>query len=175
VAEKVLAGSAFRPSSNDFDWLGPGIYFWEANPGRGLEFAKERKVLKRGVKIKSPTVVGAVIELGLCLDMTTSLGVQQVRDAHKKLVEVAAASGYELPQNTPDQLRRPLDGAVIRLLHGIRRDEGEVPVDTVRGVFLEGDPIFDGSGFYAKTHIQICVCNPECIKAVFRVPPAHLS
>jgi hypothetical protein len=68
-----------------------------------------------------------------------------------------------------------LDGAVIRLLHGIRRDEGEVPVDTVRGVFLEGDPIFDGSGFYAKTHIQICVCNPECIKAVFRVPPAHLS
>jgi hypothetical protein len=88
---------------------------------------------------------------------------------------MAAAAGYDLPQNGPDLLRRNLDCAVIEVLHDIRKDSGETPIDTVRGVFLEGSPIFEGSGFYAKTHIQICVCNPACIKGVFRVPKDQLS
>lgn len=40
VAEKVLAGEDFKPSDNDYDWLGSGIYFWEANPQRGLTLPK---------------------------------------------------------------------------------------------------------------------------------------
>ena len=35
TGESLLAGSPFKPSENDYDWLGPGIYFWEANPLRG--------------------------------------------------------------------------------------------------------------------------------------------
>jgi len=88
VAESLLAGKDFKPSGNDYDWLGPGIYFWEANPRRGLEFATEVKHLKRNRKIVKPTVVGAVIDLGLCLDLTTSSGVQQVRNAHQNLVRI---------------------------------------------------------------------------------------
>src|SRR5271155_2352654 len=41
VGERLLEGAAFKPSDNDYDWLGPGIYFWEANPRRALEFATE--------------------------------------------------------------------------------------------------------------------------------------
>lgn len=175
TAEKVLSGVDFKPSQNDFDWLGPGIYFWEANPVRGLEFAKELSHLKRRPKIQTPAVVGAIVELGLCLDLTTSAGVQHVRSAYRRLVEIAKAAGYVLPKNSPDQLRRNLDCAVIRMLHDIREVAGDAPIDTVRGVFLEGAPIFDGSGFYAKTHIQICVRNPKCIKGVFRVPEHQLS
>ena len=175
VAERLLSGVDFRPSQNDYDWLGPGIYFWEANPVRGLEFAEELKRLKRGAGIQTPAVVGAVIELGLCLDLTTSAGVQQVRSAHQRLVQIAGAAGYPLPKNSPDRLRRNLDCAVIQVLHDIRDQAGEVPIDTVRGVFLEGPPVFEGSGLHAKTHIQVCVCNPECIKGVFRVPKHQLS
>jgi hypothetical protein len=29
VGERLLDGDAFKPSNNDYDWLGPGIYFWE--------------------------------------------------------------------------------------------------------------------------------------------------
>ncbi len=170
-----MSGVDFKPSQNDFDWLGSGIYFWDANPIRGLEFANELKHLDRGPKIQKPAVVGAVIELGLCLDLTTSAGVQHVRSAHRRLVEIAKAAGYPLPSNSSDQMRRNLDCAVIGLLHDIREDAGEAPIDTIRGVFLEGAPIFDGSGFSSKTHIQICVRNPECIKGVFRVPKHQLS
>jgi hypothetical protein len=169
-----LGGGAFRPSHNDYDWLGDGIYFWEANPIRGLEYATELRDLRRGPKITKPFVVGAVIDMGLCLDLTTSAGINHVRDAHKRLVEVSDAADAPLPKNSRDQMRRNLDCAVIRMVHKIRDEGGEPPIDTIRGVFLEGDPVFEGSGLRAKTHIQICVCNPKNIKAVFRVPADQL-
>ena len=31
------------------------------------------------------------------------------------------------------------------------------------------------SGFYEKTHIQIAVRNPDCIKGIFRVPQTQLQ
>ena len=63
VGEQLLAGEAFQPSDNDYDWLGPGIYVWEANPRRGLEFATEA-MRRRGSGISQPFVIGAVIDLG---------------------------------------------------------------------------------------------------------------
>lgn len=169
-----MSGDNFRASQNDYDWLGPGIYFWEANPQRGLGFAHELKS-RRQSKIKTPVVIGAVIELGLCLDLTTSAAIQQVRDAHQELRGVFETAGNVLPKNSADLLRRNLDCAVIRVLHDIRTNAKEPALDTVRGVFVEGDPIFPNSGLREKTHIQIAVCNPECIKGVFRVQDRFLA
>ncbi|GAB6038857.1 hypothetical protein JCM15519_34160 [Fundidesulfovibrio butyratiphilus] len=42
------------------------------------------------------------------------------------------------------------------------------PFDTVRGLFTEGGPLFPGSGFQAKTHIQTAVRTLPSIKGVFR-------
>lgn len=53
VAEQVLRGRNFRHSNNDYDWLG-GVYFWEANPRRGLEWARELKRRGRGRIDKPP-------------------------------------------------------------------------------------------------------------------------
>lgn len=39
------------------------------------------------------------------------------------------------------------------------------PIDTLRGIFLEADPLYPGAGFYAKTHVQIVVRSPTCIKS----------
>lgn len=69
-------------------------------------------------------------------------------------------------------MRRNLDCAVIRLVHEVTKDNS---FDTVKGVFLEGKPIFEGSGFHDKTHVQICVRNPDSIIGVFKVPNRHLS
>jgi len=173
VGEQILTGEPFKQSNNDYDWLGPGIYFWEANPLRGLDFARETRKRQRS-NIEQPFVIGAVISLGLCLDLTTAAGVEQVRAAHRDLAGLAAANRVELPQNSPDGLLRQLDCAVIQMVHTIRRDRNDEPIDTVKGVFLEGQPIYEGSGFYERTHVQIAVRNHECIKGVFRVPPVQL-
>ena len=39
--------------------------------------------------------------------------------------------------------------------------------DSVRGVFIEGREAYPGAGFKEKTHIQLCIVNPNCIKGFF--------
>jgi hypothetical protein len=170
VAEKLLAGGDFAVSTNDYDWLGDGVYFWEANPRRGLDYAQELAGLKRGPKINQPTVIGAVLDLGLCLDLTTSAGLNQVRVAYSRLRDIHVVAEINLPENSPDNLRRNLDCAVIGLLHTMRENENLPRIDSVKGIFVEGSPIYPGAGFHDKTHSQICVRNADCIKGVFRVP-----
>jgi hypothetical protein len=174
VGERILLGKPFRPSNNDYDWLGPGVYFWEANPQRGLDFAQETAARKRS-NIGEPFVIGAVIELALCLDLTTSAGIEWVKIAYDSLAASAAVGKVELPRNSADRLRRNLDCAVIRRLHSILEAQALPAVDTVRGVFTEGRPVYPDAGFDAKTHIQIAVRNLDSIKGVFRVSPEYLK
>jgi hypothetical protein len=43
VGAEVLSGKkTLQPSENDYDWLGPGIYFWIDSPERGLDWAREQ-------------------------------------------------------------------------------------------------------------------------------------
>jgi hypothetical protein len=176
VAKRLIDGEPFKTSENDYDWLGPGIYFWEANPQRALSCAQE--VHKREpVKIRIPAVVGAVVELGLCLDLASEAGIKQARAAYRALAELYKTAKTTLPKNRggPDDLLRKLDCAVISQLHAIRGREGQPPVETVRGIFIEGKKIYPSAGFRAKTHCQVCVCNPLQIKGVFRVSESELE
>jgi hypothetical protein len=70
---------------------------------------------------------------------------------------------------------RKLDCAVISQLHEIREANDHPPVDTVRGIFIEGDEIYASAGFKTKTHCQVCVCNTLQIKGVFRVSQSELG
>ncbi|HEY0395166.1 MAG TPA: hypothetical protein VGD01_11790 [Candidatus Elarobacter sp.] len=166
----MLAGEDFHASDNDFDWLGPGIYFWENNWGRALEFANEQ-MQRKGSKIKEPFVVGAVIDLGSCLDLTTKTSIDLVCVAHDLLTKEFAKSGARMPANDRPRRKHYLDCAVIKRVHSVAAGSDDIgPIQSVKGVFVgEGGPAYPGSEFYAKTHIQIAVCDPTCIKAVFRI------
>jgi hypothetical protein len=179
TGERLLRNEPFRPSENEYDWLGAGIYFWESNPDRALDWARQRaarKLAKEGVTVE-PFVVGAVIDLGFCLDLITSNGTQVLEEAHTTLASIIAASGAQMPENAggEDLLQRKLDCAVINFLHVARRDAGEGPFDAVRGIFTEGERIYRNSGFRRKTHIQICVRNSTNIHGVFRVHKRYFS
>ena len=174
LADQLVAGLRFAPSSNDYDWLGDGSYFWEANPQRGLAFAEELQT-RGDDKIEEPAVVGAVIDLGLCLDLTSHAGIKQIEAGYARLVRVSESAGTELPRNSRDLSRRNLDRAVVQSLHSVREEAGDPPFDTVRGIFVEGEPVYPNGGIYEKTHIQIAVCNPDCIRGVFMVYPEHLD
>lgn len=167
TADRVLSGKPFLKSQNDYDWLGDGVYFWEANPHRGLEFVREK--MKREKRRRAVTIVGSVIDLGLCLDLTTTAGIEQIRSSYLSLREVFEALGLQMPENARRMNR--LDCAVINNLHQLRQGQGAEAIQTVRGVFIEGDPAYEGAGFFAKTHIQLAVRDLRCIKGVFRVPP----
>lgn len=158
-------------SHNPGDWLGHGVYFWEANPQRGLDWAR-RRAKRDGWSPDEAAVVGAVVELGNCLDLLSEAGIEAVRLAYKSLQLSTRRSGSGMLRNSggPDRLMRRLDCAVIERLHKIEKEAGR-SFETVRGVFREGKAIYNSSGFFAKTHIQICVRSPACIKGVFRVAP----
>ncbi len=167
LGDKLISGSVlFQKSENDYDWLGPGVYFWEANPHRALQFAREKKARNHGVK--NPMVVGAVIDLGLCLDLTTADSIEYLVEAYKSLKLTLRIRGQEPPENGPKPWERYLDCAVLRRLHEIVKVNGQPSIDTVRGIFQEGSPIYPGSAFLEKTHVQIAVVNPACVKAVLR-------
>lgn len=174
VAEDLLNNRPIVPSNNDYDWLGSGIYFWEANPLRGLEFAREAS-RRKSKTIRIPTVVGAVIDLGYCLDLTTSRGLQATKTAYSELQLVYKAAGLPLPVNDLNKGLHRLDCAVLNYLHRLQSQEGKPAFDTVKGVFIERPLLYQGSAFGVKNHIQIAVRNPDCIKGVFRVPASHLD
>lgn len=175
----LLRGDPFKPSENDYDWLGNGIYFWEANPLRGLEFARELQMRRMGKpnQITEPYVIGAVIELGNCLDLISSIGIRAIERAHKSYMKFCGVGNVSPPQNVGgnDLLLRHLDCQVIEHLHEISEGGGIVSYDTVKALFREGGPVYENSGFYEKTHVQICVRNASMIRGVFQVPPGDLA
>jgi hypothetical protein len=176
VGERLLRNEPFEPSGNLYDWLGTGIYFWEANPDRARDWAAE-VAMRRKDKAFRPFVVGAVIDLGFCLDLMSTNGIQAVEQAHGGLVAAAKSSKLELPVNKEgeDLLFRNLDRAVMEYLHAVRAQQGESPIETVRALFPEAEQLYPNAGFRRKTHVQIRVRNARQIKGVFRVPNEHFT
>jgi hypothetical protein len=160
----VRSGRDWRPSTNDWDWLGHGIYFWEHSPERALRWARETFARRQG----TAAVIGAVIQLGRCLDLLDEASVRLVTDSYRQLEQSYRDENLVLPQNRGrDWKRRDLDCLVIN--DCIRRlQSGGARYDTVRGAFLEGEPAYPGAGFSKEGHIQIAVRNPACILGVFR-------
>lgn len=101
------------------------------------------------------------------------------------MVKTYTEMGIPMPSNKDlpgdknnDKILRVLDCAVIEFMHNeiynqvIAAEQSntysELRVfDSVRSVFIEGGPAFDGAGILEKTHIQICIRNPNCIKGFF--------
>ena len=159
-------------SKGRFEWLGHGIYFWENDPQRGLEWAEGIHSTK---KSQDTAVVGAIIDLGLCLDLTTRMGLQEVAEAFATLRDAYGTAGKPLPSNIggKDKFRRELDCQVIQALHLYRQERGQRPYDSVRAPFPEDEPLYEDAGFRRRNHIQIAVINTECIKGYFR--PLQIS
>ncbi len=170
VAAKIVEmKERFRSSENTYDWLGHGIYFWLENPKRACEWATNQAHRQEWRKDgDAPAAIGAVVDLGRCLDLTTTAGIEVVQAAHEVLEQLTGETGDAMPENTPlhdgdgDILMRRLDCAVINMACEMQaRTGGEI--DTVKGVFTEGGPAYPGAAIQMRTHTQIAVRNPACI------------
>ncbi|ADU11795.1 hypothetical protein [Asticcacaulis excentricus] len=169
VAARIIAGGLdLDHSDKDYDWLGSGAYFWESDFHRASEWAE--------FKFKSEAaVIGAVIDLGNCLDLVNRHDLEVVRAAHGKFLDFCTSTQSPVPQNLDlradphgDKLLRKLDCAVINFLNNsLDAYDKTTAYDTVRGMFVEGGALYDGSGFREKSHVQIAVRNNNVIKGYF--------
>lgn len=175
VAENILSGrNEVIPSQNSYDWLGSGAYFWENNPARALTWAT-LLAESSSRKIRTPAVIGAIIDPGNCLDLAEESSLKLVKAAFKVFCKLSQISNLPLPANEPgykgdqDLVKRHLDCAVLNFLHESRDAEGLSAYQTVRAPFSEGGELFKGSKLMDKTHVQWCVRDPKrSIIAYFR-------
>jgi hypothetical protein len=159
----IMKKQSLKKSNNKYDWLGNGVYFWENSYERALEWASSKK---------HPAVVGAIIDLGNCLNLTDYYSSEILKRGYELLKKKCEKAGIPVPCNkrihgSGDFLLRDLDCAVIEEIHLFNKENNIPMYDSVRGVFTEGDVAFPGSCFLEKTHIQLCVVNPNCIKGYF--------
>ena len=153
-----------QKSANKYDWLGNGIYFWENSYQRAYDWAKQ--------KYNQPAVLGAVIDLGRCLNLTDYHASDILKRGYDILKFRCEVTGNSLPQNKKgrsktDLLLRDLDCAVIQQIHELHKEMKISEYDSVRGVFEEGNEVYPGAALKEKTHIQLCIVNPNCIKGFF--------
>lgn len=172
VGLRIVSGKDhLRPSNNSWDWLGPGIYFWEDNPYRALSYAVDcaRNKQKFAGRIKTPFVLGAIIELGHCLNLIEPNSIRIVQESYRILKANADMTGIPMPVNKG--ANRSLDCAVIRLIHRMYKIKDGSIYDTIRSPFHEGEAIYDQANFTTGLHIEICVIDPKQIKGYFLPQP----
>jgi hypothetical protein len=143
IRDNVIKGKErLKNSENNYDWIGHGIYFWENNPRRAMEYAKliKENPGRSSSKIKKAAVVGAVIDLGYCLNLFESESLEYLKESYNLLQYTQELAGLSLPENKSideesDLLLRKLDCAVIETLHTYNRENNLREYDTVRFFF----------------------------------------
>lgn len=172
IGRRIINGEEeLKSSQNTYDWLGHGAYFWENSVVRAEKWAEDQTKYK-STSVKKPFVIGAVLDLGHCLDLLDQKGLDLIKDAYNYLIDDLENSDELIPVNTPwgksdiDFKRRELDCAVIKYAVQIAQDLGR-PFDSVRAAFLEGEELYSNAGFKQFNHIQISIINPDCIKGIF--------
>lgn len=176
--------NTIKISEEPHDWLGHGMYFWENNQERAEQWAIERQK-RKGYNVADAAVIGAVIQLGYCCDLMDSRFTGLLKAYYNLMEEAYKKAKRPLPVNKDspvdthkDKLLRLLDCTVIEYMHARieeqykkdKKDKGFSDFkifDSTRGVFMEGGRIYIGAEIFAKSHIQICIRNSNCIKGFF--------
>ena len=159
-AEIILTGG-FQASSNRYDWLGVGVYFWEYGPYRAFDWARER--------FDAPAVLEARIRLGNCLNLLDTRICADLSRAYLRAASEAAADGRELPWNDLSRKLHYRDRFIVEFYCRNAQSGGLDRPQTVRGCFPEGEPIYEGSAILSQSHVQVAVRDLTCIARVRRV------
>ncbi|WP_426303939.1 hypothetical protein ACN9MJ_13045 [Acidovorax facilis] len=183
-----------RSSTNEYDWLGDGSYYFENDSTRALQYAKytanHPTLNLTKVPIGTPAVVGVVLDVSRWLDMTTQEGIDNYRIALRTLLTGFAATGKPPPANTAafsgdaDLIHRSLDRAVYELIHSLRATElangmaeGDAskvvdmaPYQATRGAFKQGLQVGATSSVHEGNHVQIALRDVNCVRGWFLVP-----
>lgn len=167
TAEKLASGEfSFKDSTNEGDWLGRGVYFFQDAPGRAARWAR---LITPGHPIG---VVQAEIELTDCLDLLDHWWFDALRATYGAFSRTGAASSQEELFVQAGQARLPSTGKLFAnfrdrdfIDYYVERSAvmGGPEFNSVRSPFLWGFGLFRESFVFSRSHIQIAVRNPSMI------------
>ena len=155
VRQLLNAETQLKFSRNSYDWLGSGIYFWENAPCRAMDWALECQKNSRITKGKviEPAVIGVILDLGNCLNLTDSRHQDVIREAYRGICDLCAAQSEQLPKNT--EKSRKLDCAVINAAVELNKEKGYPDFDSIRSPYFEGEPIYPSMLGFVKSFCGI--------------------
>jgi hypothetical protein len=152
--------SGFEASRNDYDWLGTGIYFFQDAPQRAWEWAASRH--------SNLAVIGALIEINGFIDLLDIGWFEILQESHHLLVDEYRRTGRRIPSQNPESGVRWLDSAVIDYaVEEVIEVRYNTRIYGFRAAFPEGEPVFENSAMFDRTHVQIAVRNPSVIKQIW--------
>ena len=119
-------------------------------------------------------MLGGLIHLGLCFDLLDVRFTDYLRELFPLFEKTMDDQGTPIPQNEglpenpKEMVLRKLDCALLNWAIPILETQTAQKFHTVRGVFQEGEPAYEGSSIMAKSHIQIVVRDTNAILGYFR-------
>jgi len=148
AAEQILA-RGFLTSANEYDWLGDGIYFFQDAPLRAQEWARKHYGAEAAV-LRCEVVDRDMMDL---LDIKWWDALCWVSAEYHRRVT-------NLPHQSQGAHRR--DRAVINFCVQLMATLG-ISIRLVRAAFIEGQPLFEASALYQRSHVQFAVRDPLLI------------
>ncbi len=159
--ERALAivEAGFKPSNNEYDWLGRGIYFWQDAPKRAWQWAQSNYP-------DNPAVVKSRLKLDpSCLDLLDIGYSPLLRTMYNGFISSYQKQNLSLPQHNPDRSKaHRLDCLFFNYVVSTFNNTSDKRIISVRSAFVEGDRIFPTSAIYDLTHVQIAILDSNLIE-----------
>lgn len=149
---KTRASDMFLHSTNETDWLGYGIYFFQDAPYHANEWQMVRP--PPAPPTRDPIVLCAELELHNCLDLLDTKEAPLIAERYVKFKATYREAKRKLPKNRGP--RRRLDCVLLNYVVDSLEREGR-QIDCVRAAFREGKPVVPGSQLFTHDHVQVVV------------------
>jgi hypothetical protein len=170
---EVICREGFRDSTNDYDWLGKGIYFWQDAPELALIWARRRH--------RNSDLAVIYAEIMMNIDLTIDLFdsnpdngyIQAFRDSYKRFRDLISTMPRTEQQGLFHRLDKlMIDFAVDNLIPSTHSGK---KIQVVRSVFIHGEPLFppfeqnEKSALHDMSHVQIAVRDHNVIRSHYRI------
>ncbi len=172
IALKIFSERRFLESRNEYDWLGPGVYFYQECPEKALFWAEEFSI-KEKFSNEMPAVIEVDVSLAKTLDLAGSKALATLQTFAKTQKKISIAQSNPILRTIDNVRKKIFSGTVINhnKFVGYNKDdynlvldliaylneEDAVSFDSVRAVFWEGMEIRKGSYFFDHANIQLCI------------------
>lgn len=185
-AATIIQRDGFKLSENSWDWLGKGVYFFEAAPSMAWQWAVEfaERQRKKG-NDSTPALLSAVLDIERCMDLLDDVWDEPMKAAadelekdgvlaqqhglrlrSAKLSRAVIVSDYEMPLKA--YRNNSADCQVVNAVWGKAKDAGFL-ASGIRAPFVLGKQLYSNSFFFDEGHVQISVVDRNIISEVTRL------